>query len=347
MTSSNFVDRYTGADLFDRTFAMIRRTWKTSLGIGATVFAIPSLLLGWAAVRTVGSIARLIESTGPYAGVEIVWAVLRSVGIMPVAATVLGIAYLFAQLVVTDAVRAEALEGSHTLNASVQKTLRRNLLPVVGQALIKGALFGLLIGVPVAILTAGIALTDGSTVVVIGAVVLYLASLAVSAWLFVALFFGQHAIVFDGTEVMAGLRESMRLVRGSWWRVLGLYLLLQIVLSFLVGLVSTPVVGASMLPSIARLVDAASSQPLSDAQVARVLSSLSGLGVGAVIASLVQQLITLLIVPVYYALLYIDLKVRSGDLSPSVDGGPDEGDGTSRGHEPSGASGPAADDTGL
>ena len=328
MSASNFVDRYTVADLFDRTFAMIRRTWRTSLGIGATVFLIPSVLIGWATVRSIGSIGRLVEQAGPNAGPEIIWPALRGIGLMPLAGVIVGIAYLFAQLVVTDAVRAEALQGEHSLNASVQKTLRKTLLPVIGQVIIKGVVFGLLIAVPLTVLVVAIAVAEASTFFVVFGVLFYLAALGVSLRLWIALLFAQHAVVFDGAEIMAGLRESMRLVRRNWWRILGLYLLVQIVLSFLVGLVSTPIVGASVLPSIGRFIDLASAEPISDAQVARVLSSLSGLGVGVVIAALIQQLLTLLIVPVAHALLYVDLKVRHGDLPAASH------DGRARTHEP-------------
>ena len=311
-----FLQRYTIADVFDRTIAMIGRTWKTSLGLGAVVFAVPAVVLGWAILRAVGGVARLVEQAGPDAGIEILWPVARQFSVLPLAGILVGLAFLVVQLSVMDAVRAQVLEGAHTSWGSLRRVMQVAFWPVIGQAILKGLLFGVLLTIPggVVFLVVGVLEAGGLGVAI--AVIIYLAAIVITLWLSIALFFNAQAVLFDKDGVISGLSHSMRLVRGNWWRVLGLSILIQLVISFAMGIISTPLVGVALLPTVNTLIDTASSPNMTDAEVVRMLSSFSGLGIAAILGTLVQQLVTVLVVPVYYTLVFVDLKVRAGELTP-------------------------------
>lgn len=310
-TNTNFIGRYTVADLFEKMFAMIRRTWKTSLVGGATIVILPSILLGWAAVAMMRRMAEAVGSFGADAGAEIILPILRGIAPLPLAGLIAGIAYLFARLIVMDAVRAEAFDGSHSLAESTRRVLSVAFLPAIGQAILKSVIFGLIIGVPVAALalTMTVFASAGTTVAI--TVALYLAAIAVTVWLAVSLFFAPHAIVFDGKGVVSGLRHSFQTLRGFWWRVFGLLVLIQIVVSFVLGLFSTPILGVSLIPLIGRFIDAGSSGTLTDARAMEMLAGFSGIGLATMLTAFVQQVLTLMVLPVFSSLVWIDAEARA------------------------------------
>ncbi|MFP4113882.1 MAG: hypothetical protein ACOCU9_02925 [Spirochaetota bacterium] len=307
-----FVARYTLADLFDGTFAMIRRTWKTSLVTGAAALVVPSLLLGWAVLRMMDNMVTFAQTVDPNAGPEVLWQALGNMSVMPFAGLLAGLAYLVVHLTVVDAVRREAIGDGHTIGGSLGTTLRANLLPVIGQGILKGIIFTAIIAIPTAVLFVLIAITEASGLAILFGTLAYLVAFVVTVWLSVSLSFAPYAIVFGGVGVFGSLRESMQIVKRNWWRVFGYYVLIQLIFSFLIGLISTPFVGVSLLPGLSRIVDAATTQRLTDAQAFEIMSSFQGLGIATVVGSLIQQLVSLLFLPVFYSLFFIDLKVRAG-----------------------------------
>ena len=310
--NDTFVARYSLADVFDRSFAMIRRTWKTSLTVGALSVIVPSVLLGWGAVRMLKAMAVVAEGIGPDPGAEVIWTILRTTGVMPLFGVVAGLAYLFAHLVVVDAVRTEAADDRHTVGKSISRVLRSLLLPVIGQMVLKAVLFGAIIGVPVALLVLAITLFDAGAGIIALVVLLHVAAVALTIWLYVALMFSTQSVVFDDSGAFTGLSRSMQLVRHNWWRIFGYYLLIQIVVSFLLGVISTPLVGISLIPGMSRIVEMATSPNVTDAEMVNLVASFSRLGLPVAVAAFVQQVLSLVFLPVVYSLLFIDLKVRSG-----------------------------------
>lgn len=118
------------------------------------------------------------------------------------------------------------------------------------------------------------------------------------AWIFISWSFAAQAIVLEGTGVAGGLQRSWELVRGSWWRVFGAYLLL-----LLVGVIVS----------------------LSSSLVS-VLLSLTGASwaVQNIGSQFVALLLSVLYVPIRLAgmtLLYYDLRVRKEgyDLQVALD----------------------------
>jgi len=103
----------------------------------------------------------------------------------------------------------------------------------------------------------------------------------------VRLLFATQAIVLENLGGMDGLRRSWRLVRGSFWRVLGIAL----VLSILVGIIGTgPVYLISFLTN-----------------------ALPSPAFAIVINATAQSLINIAVLPLQFAaftLLYYDLRIR-------------------------------------
>ncbi|MFW5684187.1 MAG: hypothetical protein ACOC1I_04995 [Spirochaetota bacterium] len=309
-----FVGRYTLEDLFDRTIAMIRRTWKTSIGLGALVLTIPSVLFGWTLLGSFQRLALVIDEAGPESGAELLWPVFRSMAALPLVGLLVGISAIVMHLVVTDAVRGEVFEGDHDPRAALSRVLRSSLWTVIGQGLIKALLFGALIAIPVAVIVLVAVVFEAGGVWIFLSSMLYVAAIIITVWLWVSLSFAPYATVFDGQGVFGGLSASRHLVRGNWWRVLGYSILIQLIVSFTLGIITTPVVGISLLPTISSVIEASTSGAVGDEEIMRIMTSVTGLGIAAAVGALVQQLLSLLVLPVFYALLFVDLKVRAGEL---------------------------------
>ncbi len=123
------------------------------------------------------------------------------------------------------------------------------------------------------------------------------------------------ALVMEGVGVVESLRRSWALVRGSWWRVLGILILSAIITSLLTTVVTIPI---TLLATLAT--------GFSESLVPTVLAS----GV----ATLVAGIVTLPFSAAVTGLLYIDLRMRrealdielvSAGVHPSPDPWPPTG----------------------
>ena len=156
-----------------------------------------------------------------------------------------------------------------------------------------------------AILAVGPALWIGA---VIGAIALEQAGLALFlafvgllgmvvwvAWISTRTLLSTPALMLEKLGVIAGLTRGWRLSRGSFWRLLGIYLLTSVI----VGVVASIIVGPASM--IAMLV---SVNPYSDPLALAIT------GVGSVLGSVLTTPFTAAVV----ALLYIDTRVRREGL---------------------------------
>lgn len=69
-----------------------------------------------------------------------------------------------------------------------------------------------------------------------------LASMPVAIWVSVQLSLAAPALMLEKQGVMAALARSRRLVRGSWWRIFGINLLGEILVSIVAGIIALPFV---------------------------------------------------------------------------------------------------------
>ena len=105
--------------------------------------------------------------------------------------------------------------------------------------------------------------------------------------------FTPHAIIVEGLKPIGAVRRSYSLVRGSWWRVFGIFLVILLVTIGLALLVSAPFAFASWL--------AAPEEPTG---LSSTFNFLGGVIVGIAVAPVVATALTLL---------YYDLRVRKED----------------------------------
>ncbi|WP_448059568.1 glycerophosphoryl diester phosphodiesterase membrane domain-containing protein [Cellulomonas hominis] len=129
-------------------------------------------------------------------------------------------------------------------------------------------------------------------VAVLGGVALVVGAL----WVGVRTLLVPPALMLEGGTFWATVRRAWRLTRGSFWRLLGIYLLVQIIVSIVASLITTPAVLISSLV-------------FGDAS----MSSFGSIAVGAV-ANIIALTLTTAFSAAVVALLYIDVRMRREGL---------------------------------
>jgi len=313
-----FIGRYTLSDLFDRTFKMMSRTGRTSLIYSLSLYVPLAVLFAI-------SISRLFATISDLAHLHLADESARALILHFAPATVwililslLGWAgQTFVNLAVTHHV-ATVASGSAPPPAtyallvwkrSFRKVLVQQLITTAAiiVVVIAGGIVGL-VGVLLCLLS-----KDSGTLIAVVLVVDYFATIAGIGILSTYLIFSTQLVVFDHETAVGGLLHSGRIVRGSFWRVLGITLLISLMFSFSINLITTPVVTVSFLPSLSGLIQLAGGD--SDATAAyAILDSLRGLGTGIAIAIVIQGVASSFFLPVFFALFCVDLKARKGEF---------------------------------
>ena len=325
-----FVQAYSFPDFFDHLFRMLPHTWKTSILGGLVLLGGPALLVAVVVPRSFSGMAAAVEQTSRFSGLDetgALWTLLGWNALL----ILLGVATLIlnklATLAVAHRTRDAAFGKQSSWTECIKDALWNSLWPSILQSLLKALMIVAVVAVPtLLVVLASLLGGGGAAPLAIGMALVYIGVLVASLWIVYSLLFSEYAVVFDHSRVVTGLRKSSQLVKGHWWRVFGITLLLTIALSFATGLVTTPIAGASMLPSIGQMLEAGMEGTFTDQEMIRLLSNAGGIGIGIAISTLIQQLAVLLFMPVFYSLFYIDLKVRAGELGHQDDPPEDPGE---------------------
>ncbi|WP_298460369.1 glycerophosphoryl diester phosphodiesterase membrane domain-containing protein [uncultured Cellulomonas sp.] len=115
---------------------------------------------------------------------------------------------------------------------------------------------------------------------------------AATAWFLIRILLVPAALVLEGTGVTTAVRRAWKLTRGSFWRLLGIYLLTSVMTAIVASIIVTPV---SMVASFVL------QDPL--------LTSFAGIVVAAVV-NIVAYTLTTSFMAAVLALLYVDVRMR-------------------------------------
>jgi hypothetical protein len=161
----------------------------------------------------------------------------------------------------------------------------------IGLGLAETLVLGALVG-----LVALVAASKAIGVAVVLGLVFGLATFVGSIWLMVRTLLIPPAIVLEGSRLGSSISRGWKLSRGSFWRLLGIYLLTSIIVSFVAGLITTP---ASLFAEFVFKDPTMSSVP-----------SLAVVGVAHIIGLTLTTVFSAAVV----ALLYVDVRMRREGL---------------------------------
>jgi hypothetical protein len=281
-------------ELLDGALGLIRSNPKTVLGLATAVSAISALVqtVGlWLSFRALGTTDALVpvDDAATFDSSEFLAAQLTAGAAQLVPALVASFLQILASGLFIVLVAAAVL-GRRLDIGQTWQLLRPRLLPLVGLSLLLlvlgTAAFAALIGVIVLL-----AFTLGEWAVLPG-LALGLGGAILAVYAYVKLAVASPALVIEGVGPIGALGRSWRLVRGSFWRVLGILLLALVITSVLTGIITAPLTILGML--------------VSGVEGDLLLSTVITSGV----ATLLAGILTLPFTAAVTGLLYTDLRMR-------------------------------------
>ena len=289
-------------EVLDGAVGVLRRYPRPALGLAAIV-AVVSVLVQTLLSTTL--LRPLLDLDPTAIGGASQQALQDAIGGAFVAGAVAVLLAVITGAVLTGALTAvvgKAVLGTSMSFGEAWAAVRPVLLKLIGLSLLTTLIVG---GVVALAAAAAVALgLLGAGGVALG-VLLVLGSLLLAAYLYVRLSLAPCALVLERTSTRTSLRRSSVLVRGDWWRVFGILLLVLIISSFVALTLQVPfeLLGAGSAGSLF--------DPTRDVLGARALI-LSGIG-GVVTATLVSPFSA-----AAQALLYVDRRMRAEGLDVAL-----------------------------
>ena len=297
-------------ELLDGSVQTMRQNPRVMVGLSAAVMAVAGVLSTIFMVAGLPQMLSVLESPDEQIGAsEVAGLVGGGISGFLVPALVQALAVVVLSGVLILAV-SEAVLGRRPTIGQVWAKARPRILPLIGLSLLTALLTllgsALLVGPGLALLAVS---GEAAAVALIVGIPL---AIVLAALLYVRLAFAAPALLLENLGVIAAMRRSWRLVRGSWWRVLGVLLLTTIIASIANGLLQTPfsIIGAVIAAAVAPGDAGGSTAAITPAVV---ITSVSG-NIGTVIASTVTAPFSAAVT----ALLYIDLRIRREGLDVAL-----------------------------
>jgi hypothetical protein len=281
----------------------MRTYWRTVLGISLTVSVVTQLgvilLQGFVLDDTTNTLS------DPSASAK---EILRSFGTLMAGAGIVALVTVVGTIISTallTTVTSRAVLGKPVTAGEAWRESRPQVLKLFGLLFLLGLIS---VGVVTVGALPGIisAVAGGNDAVTITLLVLgILAAIVVEIWLTVRFSLASPALMLERQGVVKAISRSTKLVRGSWWRVLGIQLLAGIITNVAASIIVVPFtfIAAAVSGDGATGLFATTQHPAS-------WSFLIITGIGSMIGST----ITLPINAGVTVLLYIDRRIRSEAL---------------------------------
>ncbi|MER7000801.1 hypothetical protein [Streptomyces sp. NPDC000410] len=311
-------------DIMGGSFATIGRYWKQLFGIALAVYATAALIVvialavAYAAVESEFHI--FIDSSDETApswdvGGPLIIAFIF-VWLLAMVTMLLATAMLQASVAV---LLQDSVLGRPTTFGPVWRRASARVFPVLGTIL----LTALISMVPVVLMMVGFVAgliavlpfeeNDGAGTVALLGFLGALVTGPVAVWLWVKFSFAPVVAVFEEQGPIQAMRRSSALVRGDWWRIFGISLLVY-VLAMVVSMVVQQLVSfIGMVPGAL-----SSSGVRDDPDVAGFLVAVGGFLVFGMVAQLLAQIVTSAYPQLVVGLLYVDQRIRRENLAPGL-----------------------------
>ncbi|MFF7364026.1 hypothetical protein [Streptomyces sp. NPDC008125] len=312
------------SNIFNGAFSTMGRYWKALFGFTAAVYGAAAvafaatLLIAFSAVHDhIDSLQASSEETDvPWDDITPVLVALGIVLLIGVVVFVLALALVQAA---APAVLQGAVLGRPVTFRAVRETAVSRLRAMLGTVFLTG-----LIGVVPVVLAVGfeaslvaLVVSDGDSdnaAAFLGiSVLLLLVAGPLASWLWVKFSLAPTAVVLERQGPIAAMRRSSRLVRGSWWRILGISLLGQMVAGMASSVIQIPFSAVALFSSALTTPNMDS-----DTTLTTVLISMAGIVAIALAGQLIGQIFVSTFPPLILGLLYIDRRMRTENLAQDL-----------------------------
>jgi hypothetical protein len=227
------------SDIFNGAVGYIRANPKATLGLTTIVVVAAQLLALVLSVGPLAMMGQLVPTLGGEGGEEIsTGALIGSSASSFAGAAATGLSAILLSGLLTVVVGRAVFGTGITIGEAWQRLRPRfwaligfTLLEAIGAALLIGVVAGVIAGVGFGI--------NGAAAVIVG-IPLVLGLIALLIWLGTMLTFAPSIIVLERLGIVAAVQRSFKLVKGDFWRVLGIRLLATIVAQVIAGAVAIP-----------------------------------------------------------------------------------------------------------
>ncbi len=280
-------------EIYDGAFRAVRSNPRVMFGVSAVVVAVAVVVQVVAQALALGPLLSTLENpdlgAAEFDVAGAVSAYLAYSGTVVVAA--LAVSILSGLLIISV---SRSVIGETVSIAEFWALARGRVWRLLGLTLVLTGAVAVAVGIWIALLVATVMAEQWAALAAVG-ILGGLALVGAALWFSVRTLLSTPALVLENLGVFAGLARGWRLSRGSFWRLLGIWFLTQLIVGFVSQVIVAP---PTML--VTALVD----NPLTD-PVALLVTALT---------TLVAQCLTVPFVAGVTALLYIDLRIRREGL---------------------------------
>jgi hypothetical protein len=291
-------------EILDGAVSTMRAHWRTVLGISLTVAVVTEIVVvllqglflddNTAATATLNDPSATPEEALRAAKDSLMSSLVNSSVLILVTAVGTIVATALLTTVTSRAVLGRPVTTAEAWHDARPQLLKLTgltfLLPLIGAVIVA---VGTLPGVLVAL---GGATAAGASLAVLGG----LAATVLAVWVLIRLSLASPALMLEKQSIRKSLGRSTKLVHGSWWRVLGIQLLAQIITLIMASVIALPftaVAGALSGNGIGNFLDGT-------VDLGWTFLIVSGIG------AVVGRTLTFPVTAGVTVLLYIDLRIR-------------------------------------
>ncbi|MDI3404860.1 hypothetical protein [Streptomyces cavernicola] len=309
-------------DILGGTFAAVGRCWKSLFGISLIAYGGAILALALAvglAYGLVGDHFRAFADTPDHD--EPLWTHTQPVIVAGISLWVFAVLVMIVASATVSAVCPAALQDAVLGKPSTFGAVWRRTMARVPAVIGTGLLTALIVAVPI-LLLAGVGLvitvvsvtdrTDPGPVLALWVLGMF-AMMPLVTWLWIRFSLAPAAAVFESAGPVTALRRSARLVRGSWWRIFGISLLVHLMAGIAGYLIQLPF---NMIGMFSAMPAAGTMSPNPDP--AEVFAVMGVFMFFIMLGALISQLVTSLFPQLATSLLYVDQRIRKESLDVTL-----------------------------
>ncbi|MCB9412970.1 MAG: glycerophosphoryl diester phosphodiesterase membrane domain-containing protein [Actinobacteria bacterium] len=281
----------------------VRREPRTVIAVAAMVGVVAAFVQLILVATTSSELAAIpTEDPSQLEPEQLVGAVVTVVTVAVVTSAVAGVLQIFGTGMLTH-VMGRAVVGRSTSIAEAWELVRPQLLRLIGATILVGLAVALVVIVPLA---PGVAVLSGG-MLELGGVLLFfgaIAAVVLGLWVTFGLILTTPVVALEDSNPIVAMKRSWRLVKGAFWRTLGIVLLGSIVAQAVGSIAASPFT----------LLGGAGGE----------ITTWSVFGLA--IAGMITTLVALPFVAGVTALVYIDRRIRTENLAPVLQAAADRRD---------------------
>jgi hypothetical protein len=221
------------SEIYNGAVGYIRANPRATLGLTAIVVVIMQIITLVATLGPVAAYGRITPRSQLSLGAVGGWLASMGAGLL---VTWLGSMLLSGMLTV---IVGRAVFGASITIGETWAKIRGRLLPLLGLALLEAAVVAALFGLVAVMVALLAAVGNAGAAILLGLPIMFVV-LVLMVYLYTVVLFAPVLIVLERLPVTAAITRSFALVRGGFWRVLGIRTLTFLVASVIANAVAFP-----------------------------------------------------------------------------------------------------------